>query len=82
MTKLQQQLKSASMSSKGGQAEVDRLKKELEKTRCVPQPCPLSLQSIQVSAHPGSHLADAGLKTSLLYTFAPDLAWVHERVHT
>jgi hypothetical protein len=33
VTKLQQQLKTASMSSKGGQVESERLKKDLEKTR-------------------------------------------------
>lgn len=33
MVKLQQQLKSTTMSSKGGQQETDRAKKELDKTR-------------------------------------------------
>lgn len=39
MVKLQQQLKTSAMSSKGGQQESERTKKELEKTRsayCLP----------------------------------------------
>lgn len=41
--KLQQQLKSSTMSSKGGQQEMERSRKELEKTQCGPcldQPLP------------------------------------------
>ena len=43
MGKLQAQLKASAHSSKGGQMESDRLKKDLDKTRwaacALPQPC-------------------------------------------
>jgi hypothetical protein len=43
ITKLQQQLKTASMSSKGGQVESERLKKDLEKTRCAEDSHPIQI---------------------------------------
>ena len=42
VVRLQQQLKSTAMTSKGGAVEADRFKKDLEKTRCPPHASCLS----------------------------------------
>ena len=47
VVRLQQQLKSTAMTSKGGAVEADRFKKDLEKTRCRPHANSLSQSFIE-----------------------------------